>query len=237
MDLEAAISANLATVRERLDRAAAAAGRKPGDIRLIAVTKTFGVSHAAAAAAAGLRDLGENRVQEALQKQAAAPALPVRWHLIGHLQSNKARKAVAFDWIHSVDSAALLGRLDRAAAEAGRSPRLLIQVDLARESAKHGAGEDEARRIVEAAAGCRAAQVRGLMVLPPWTDDPEAARPWFRRLRALRDTLQAGAPASVRLDELSMGMSHDFEAAVEEGATMVRIGTALFGPRPKPAGP
>ncbi len=237
MDLEAAISANLATVRERLDRAAAAAGRKPGDIRLIAVTKTFGVSHAAAAAAAGLRDLGENRVQEALQKQAAAPALPVRWHLIGHLQSNKARKAVAFDWIHSVDSAALLGRLDRAAAEAGRSPRLLIQVDLARESTKHGAGEDEARRIVEAAAGCRAAQVRGLMVMPPWTDDPEAARPWFRRLRALRDTLQAGAPASVRLDELSMGMSHDFEAAVEEGATMVRIGTALFGPRPKPAGP
>ena len=231
MELEATISANLAAVRERLDRAAAAAGRAAGDIRLIAVSKTFGVSHVEAAAAAGLRDLGENRVQEALQKQAAAPALPVRWHLIGHLQSNKARKAAAFDWIHSVDSAALLERLDRAAADAGRSPQLLIQVDLAGEATKHGAPEDEARRIVEASAGCRAARLRGLMVMPPWSDDPEAARPWFRRLRALRDRLQAGAPASVRLDELSMGMSHDFEVAIEEGATMVRVGTALFGRR------
>ena len=236
MELEATISANLAAVRERLDRAAAAAGRAPGDIRLIAVSKTFGIAHVEAAAAAGLRDLGENRVQEALEKQAAAPALPVRWHLIGHLQSNKARKAVAFDWIHSVDSAALLGRLDRAADDARRSPRILAQVDLAGEATKHGAPGDEARRIVEAAAGCRAVRLRGLMVLPPWSDDPEAARPWFRRLRALRDELQAGAPASVRLDELSMGMSHDFEAAIEEGATMIRVGTAIFGRRTRPAG-
>ena len=236
MELEATISANLAAVRERLNRAAAAAGRSAGDIRLIAVSKTFGVSHVEAAAAAGLRDLGENRVQEALQKQAAAPALPVRWHLIGHLQSNKARKAAAFDWIHSVDSAALLDRLDRAAADAGRSPQLLIQVDLVGEATKHGAPEDEARRIVEASAGCRAARLRGLMVMPPWSDDPEAARPWFQRLRALRDRLQAGAPASVRLDELSMGMSHDFEVAIEEGATMVRVGTALFGRRANRAG-
>ena len=117
MELEAAISANLAAVRARLDRAAAAAGRGPDEIRLIAVSKTFGVAHVEAAAAAGLRDLGENRVQEALEKQAATPALPVRWHLVGHLQSNKARKAVAFDWIHSVDSAALLARLDAAAAD------------------------------------------------------------------------------------------------------------------------
>ncbi len=236
MELEATISANLAAVRERLDRAAAAAGRAPGDIRLIAVSKTFGIAHVEAAAAAGLRDLGENRVQEALEKQAAAPALPVRWHLIGHLQSNKARKAVAFDWIHSVDSAALLERLDRAADDAGRSPRVLAQVDLAGEATKHGAPEDEARRIVEAAAGCRAVRLRGLMLLPPWSDDPEAARPWFRRLRALRDELQAGAPASVRLDELSMGMSHDFEAAIEEGATMIRVGTAIFGRRTRPGG-
>lgn len=237
MDLEAAIAANLAAVRDRLDRAAAAAGRAPGDIRLIAVSKTFGVPHVEAAAAAGLRDLGENRVQEALQKQAATPALPVRWHLVGHLQSNKARKAVGFDWIHSVDSAALLGRLDRAAAEAGRAPQVLIQADLAGEATKHGAPEDEARRIVDAAAECRAVRLRGLMVMPPWSDDPEAARPWFRRLRALRDALQARAPAAVRLDELSMGMSRDFEVAVEEGATMVRVGTALFGRRPAPAGP
>ena len=237
MDLEAAIAANLAAVRDRLDRAATAAGRAPGDIRLIAVSKTFGVPHVEAAAAAGLRDLGENRVQEALQKQAATSALPIRWHLVGHLQSNKARKAVGFDWIHSVDSAALLERLDRAAAEAGRSPQVLIQADLAGEATKHGAPEDEARRIAEAAAECRAVRLRGLMVMPPWSDDPEAARPWFRRLRALRDALQARAPAAVRLDELSMGMSRDFEVAVEEGATMVRVGTALFGRRPPPAGP
>ena len=236
MELEATISANLAAVRDRLDRAAAAAGRAPGDIRLIAVSKTFGVAHVEAAAAAGLRDLGENRVQEALEKQAATPALPVRWHLIGHLQSNKARRAVGFDWIHSVNSAALLGRLDRAAADSGRSPQLLIQVDLARETTKHGAPEDEARLIVEASAGCRAVRLRGLMVLPPWSDDPEAARPWFRRLRALRDELQAAAPATVRLDELSMGMSHDFEAAIDEGATMIRVGTAIFGRRTRPAG-
>ncbi len=236
MELETTISANLAAVRARLDRAAAAAGRTPRAIRLIAVSKTFGVAHVEAAAAAGLRDLGENRIQEALQKQGATPSLPIRWHLIGHLQSNKARKAVAFDWIHSVDSAALLERLDQAATDAGRSPQLLIQVDLAHESTKHGAGEDEARRIVEAAADCRAVRLCGLMTLPPWSDDPETARPWFERLRGLRDELQAGAPESVRLDELSMGMSHDFEVAIEEGATMVRVGTALFGRRPRPGG-
>ncbi len=236
MELEAAVSANLAAVRARLDRAADAAGRSPDEIRLVAVSKTFGVAHVEAAAAAGLRDLGENRVQEALDKQAATPALPLRWHLVGHLQSNKARKAVAFDWIHSVDSPALLGRLDRAAAEAGRSPQLLVQVDLAGEATRHGAREDEARRIVEAAAECRAVRLRGLMILPPWSDDPEAARPWFGRLRALRDELQAGAPESVRLDELSMGMSHDFETAIEEGATMIRVGTAIFGRRTRPGG-
>ena len=235
MEIEATLSANLAAVRDRLDRAAAAAGRAPGEIRLIAVSKTFGVAHVEAAAAAGLRDLGENRVQEALEKQAATPALPVRWHLIGHLQSNKARKAVGFDWIHSVDSAALLGRLDRAAADAGRSPQLLIQVDLAREAAKHGAPEDEGpphRGDVRRLPGRPPARAHG--PCRPGLTTPEAARPWFRRLRALRDALQARAPASVRLDELSMGMSHDFEIAIEEGATMVRVGTALFGRRTNP---
>ena len=236
MELEATISANLAAVRARLDRAAAAAGRAPDAVRLIAVSKTFGVAHVEAAVAAGLHDLGENRVQEALEKQVAAPSLPIRWHLIGHLQSNKARKAVGFDWIHSVDSAALLGRLDQAAADAGRSPQVLVQVDLAREPTKHGAREDEARRIVEASADCRAVRLRGLMTLPPWSDDPESARPWFQRLRAVRDELQAVAPESVRLDELSMGMSHDFEVAIAEGATMVRVGTALFGRRTRPHG-
>ena len=205
------------------------------DVRLVAVSKKFGPEHVAAAVAAGLQDLGENKVQEALQKQAATGALRVNWHLIGHLQSNKTRKAVeAFDWIHSLDSVNLLRRLDRAAADCGRSPHLLIQVDLADEATKHGAPEAEVRRILDAATTCRWITIHGLMVMPPWSRNPEATRPYFRRLRQLRDELRAAGPGS-RLDQLSMGMSHDLEVAVEEGATMVRVGTALFGPRPPAA--
>ncbi|MDP6582515.1 MAG: YggS family pyridoxal phosphate-dependent enzyme [Vicinamibacterales bacterium] len=216
--------------------AASAAGRALTEVRLVAVSKTFGLAHVEAAVAAGLHDLGENKVQEALRKQAATSTLQVNWHLIGHLQSNKARKAVAaFDWIHSVDSVDLLRRLDRAAAACGRSPNLLIQVDLAGEATKQGAPEPEVRRIIDAADTCRSVEIRGLMVLPPWSQDPEAARAYFRRLRQLRDELCAAGPVRSRLDQLSMGMSHDFEVAIEEGATMVRVGTALFGARPRAA--
>ncbi len=237
MELEPRITANLNTVNARIAAAAAAAGRVTTDVRLVAVSKKFGPEHVEAAVAAGLQDLGENKVQEALQKQAATGALRVNWHLIGHLQSNKARKAAeAFDWIHSVDSVDLLRRLDRAAADCGRSPQLLIQVDLADEATKHGAPEAEVRRILDAATTCRWVEVRGLMVLPPWSQNPEVTRPYFRRLRQLRDELRAAGPDRSRLDQLSMGMSHDLEVAVEEGATMVRVGTALFGPRP-PAAP
>ena len=237
MELEPRITANLNTVNARIAAAAAAAGRVTTDVRLVAVSKKFGPEHVEAAVAAGLQDLGENKVQEALQKQAATGAPRVNWHLIGHLQSNKARKAAeAFDWIHSVDSVDLLRRLDRAAADCGRSPHLLIQVDLADEATKHGAPEAEVRRILDAATTCRWVEVRGLMVLPPWSQNPEATRPYFRRLRQLRDELRATGPDRSRLDQLSMGMSHDLEVAVEEGATMVRVGTALFGPRP-PAAP
>ena len=237
MELEPRITANLNTVNARIAAAAAAAGRVTTDVRLVAVSKKFGPEHVEAAVAAGLQDLGENKVQEALQKQAATGAPRVNWHLIGHLQSNKARKAAeAFDWIHSVDSVDLLRRLDRAAADCGRSPHLLIQVDLADEATKHGAPEAEVRRILDAATTCRWVEVRGLMVLPPWSQNPEATRPYFRRLRQLRDELRATGPDRSRLDQLSMGMSHDLEVAVEEGATMVRVGTALFGPRP-PATP
>ena len=140
----------------------------------------------------------------------------------------------AFDWIHSLDSVNLLRRLDRAAADYGRSPHLLIQVDLADEATKHGAPEAEVRRILDAATTCRWITIHGLMVMPPWSRNPEATRPYFRRLRQLRDELRAAGPGS-RLDQLSMGMSHDLEVAVEEGATMVRVGTALFGPRPPAA--
>ena len=236
MELEPGIRANLNTVNARIAAAAAAAGRVMTDVRLVAVSKKFGPEHVGAAVAAGLQDLGENKVQEALQKQAATGALQVNWHLIGHLQSNKTRKAVeAFDWIHSVDSVNLLRRLDRAAADCGRSPHLLIQVDLADEATKHGAPEAEVRRILDAATTCRWVKIRGLMVLPPWSQNPEATRPYFRRLRHLRDELRAAGPDRSRLDQLSMGMSHDLEVAVEEGATMVRVGTALFGPRPPAA--
>ena len=235
MKLEARIAANLNTVHARIAAAAAAAGRATTDIRLVAVSKKFGPEHVHAAVAAGLHDLGENKVQEALHKQAATGALPVNWHLIGHLQSNKARKAAeAFDWIHSVDSVDLLHRLDRAAADCGRSPHLLIQVDMAGESTKHGASESEVRHILDAAFTCRCVEVRGLMVLPPWSQNSEAARPYFRRLRQLRDELSAAGHGS-QLDQLSMGMSHDLEVAVEEGATIIRVGTALFGPRPPAA--
>jgi PLP dependent protein len=230
----AAIAANLAAVRERIARAAAASGRAPDAVRLVAVSKTFGLDAIRAAIAAGQRDFGENKVQEALPKiEALSPAFPeVRWHLIGHLQSNKARKAARpFDAIHSVDSLDLLRRLDQAAGESRRRPQLLVQVDLAGEATKFGAAIDEARAIVQAAVELPSVQLTGLMTLPPFYDDPVAARPVFARLRELRDALVAeGIPAD-RLAELSMGMSHDFEVAIAEGATIVRVGSAIFGAR------
>jgi pyridoxal phosphate enzyme (YggS family) len=226
------VRSNLAAVRARLEGAARAARRDPASIRLIAISKTFPVEAVLAAHAAGQADFGENRVQEALQKMAAAPGLDVRWHLIGHLQSNKARKAAGpFAWVHSIDRVDLLLDLDRAALQEGAAPEALIQVDLAGEATKHGAPPDRVRAIADAAAGCRAVRLVGLMLLPPYFDDAEEARPYFERLRGLRDRLCAeGVPAD-RLRELSMGMSHDFEVAIEEGATVVRVGTAIFGAR------
>jgi PLP dependent protein len=230
--LTSEISDRLGAVRKRIELAADRAGRNPAAIRLVAVSKTFGIEHVRAAAAAGQRDFGENRVQEALQKISAPADEQITWHLVGHLQANKARKAAAvFQWIHSVDSADLLDRLDRGAVEAGTAPRLLVQVDLAQEPTKHGATADAIAPIFERAARCAAARVEGLMILPPLVEDPEAARPYFRRLRQLRDDLQASGVPAAMLRELSMGMSHDFDVAVQEGATMVRVGTAIFGSR------
>jgi pyridoxal phosphate enzyme (YggS family) len=160
----------------------------------------------------------------------------VRWHLIGHLQSNKARKAARpFDVIHSIDSADLLQKIDAAAREARRTPELLIQVDLANEATKFGATPDALQPIFDAAASLASARLVGLMVLPPWSEDPEVARPYFRRLRELRDELGSRGVPAASLRELSMGMSHDFEVAIAEGATMVRVGTAIFGKRTPPA--
>ncbi len=226
------IRARLADVRDRIARAAARAGRDPSRIRLIAVSKTVPADAVRAAAAEGQIDFGENKVQEAEIKQAATRDLKIVWHLIGHLQSNKAKKAAAqFDVIHSVDSADLVKKLDAAAAAAGRRITLLAQADLAGEATKHGAAEGELLSIFQAAAGCTAVSMSGLMIIPPAVDNPEDARPWFRKLRDVRDRLAAQGVAPGQLTELSMGMSHDYEVAVEEGATMVRVGTAIFGAR------
>jgi PLP dependent protein len=229
---DAEIAVRLADVRQRMARAALRAGRQPDDARLVAVSKTCPIEDVRAAAAAGQLDFGENRVQEALQKIESASGLAVRWHLLGHLQSNKAKKAaVPFACIHSIDRADLLDALDRAAADAGTTPDILVQVDLAGEPSKHGAAVDAVRSLVDRAAGCRALRLAGLMLLPPWFEDPEAVRPYFRTLRELRDRLCADGVPADRLRELSMGMSHDFEVAIEEGATLVRVGTAIFGMR------
>jgi len=226
------LPARLADVRARIARAAGRVRRDPSSIRLVAVSKTFPADAVRAAFDAGQIDFGENRVQEALDKMDRTADLPIRWHLVGHLQSNKAKKAgTRFDLIHSIDGPALLRKVDEAAAGIGRRIDLLVQVDLAGEATKHGAREDELASIFEAARGCRAARVVGLMLLPPASEDLEQARPYFRQLRAVRDRMLAQGVDGSMLNELSMGMSHDFEVAIEEGATLVRVGTAIFGGR------
>ena len=227
------IRERLVRVREQIARAAERAGRSAEDITLIAVSKTFDPSTVQQAVDAGAHDLGENRVQEAIAKVATVKG-NLRWHLIGHLQSNKARQAVeAFDVIHTVDSSQLAQRLDRAAGEVGRRPAVLVQVDLAHEPTKSGADESELPAIIEALDSARHLELRGLMTLPPFFDSAEQTRPYFRRLREILESLNRGREPEQKLTELSMGMSHDFEAAVEEGATMVRVVTAIFGAREK----
>ena len=229
------ISTRLSGVRERIADAARRAGRLPSTVRLVAVSKTFPIEAIRSAAACGQIDFGENKVQEGQAKILAAGSLPLQWHLIGHLQSNKAKKAAAtFDVIHTIDSVDLLRKVDAGAAEKGRQVDVLIQVDLAREPTKHGAPEADVPSILEAAVACRSACLVGLMLLPPAADTPEDARGHFAALRELRDGyIRHGIPSSM-LGELSMGMSHDFEVAIEEGATMVRVGSAIFGERSYP---
>ena len=229
------IAANLAVVRSRIAAAAERAGRRASEVTLVAVSKTFADEHVRAAHAAGQVDFGENKVQEGLLKIAALSGTAgIRWHLIGHLQSNKAKKAAqSFTCIQSIDSIDLLRRLDDAAAAYGTAPEVLIQVDLAGEASKFGAPPDGVAAIAREAMGARAVRLSGLMVIPPWSTDPEETRPWFVRLREFRDQLAATDIPENALRQLSMGMSHDYEAAVEEGATIVRVGTAIFGARPK----
>jgi PLP dependent protein len=226
------IADRLTEVRARIAAAARSADRDPSSVRLIAVSKTFPLDLVREAYAAGQREFGENRVQEALEKIQDAGDLDIRWHLLGHLQTNKARRAAsAFAAIHSVDSLDLLRKLDAAAEGAGAAPRLLIQVDLAGEETKSGVRPADVPPLFEAAASLRAARVVGLMTLPPIPESPEDARPWFIQLRRLRDDWAAAGVPPDMLQELSMGMSGDFEVAVQEGATTVRVGTAIFGRR------
>jgi pyridoxal phosphate enzyme (YggS family) len=224
-----------AAVRERISRAAARAGRRAQDVRLIAVSKSQPAERVRAAFAAGLRDFGENKVQEAdgkIADLADLRAAGIAWHMIGHMQSNKARRAaVLFDCIHSLDDVRLAPRLENAAAEQRKVLKALVQVDLAGEESKFGLEPSRLMASLDQLRGSKSLHVIGLMVLPPLTDDPEDARPYFRQLRELRD--QAVRENLMVGSELSMGMSHDLEVAVEEGATMVRVGTALFGPRAK----
>ena len=217
------IRGNLEKVQQAVERAAQRAGRKPDDVLLIAVSKTVEIERITLAVEAGVKALGENRVQEAKEKIAAL-GRPVPWHLIGSLQTNKAKEAVhCFDWIHSVDREWLARELDRRAHQAGHVLKVLVQVNVGDEPQKGGAQPAELKRLLDAITGCRNLDVRGLMCIPPAVENAEASRPWFRRLRELRD--------ASGLEHCSMGMSGDFEVAIEEGATMVRVGTAIFGPR------
>ena len=217
---------NIASVRKRIAAAAERSGRDASGIKLVAVSKTHPVASLREAIDAGALALGENKVQEAEEKITSLGRTAAEWHLIGHLQSNKARKAVQlFDVIQSVDSIDLAERLERICAEEGREKlSVLVQVDLADEPTKSGIAANELGQVVAAARGYRHLSLDGLMLLPPFFEDPEGARPYFSRLREIRDHLLPGG-------ELSMGMTHDFEVAIEEGATIVRVGTAIFGQR------
>jgi pyridoxal phosphate enzyme (YggS family) len=221
----------LVRVREQIARAAERSGRNAEDITLVAVSKTFDPATVQEAVEAGARDLGENRVQEAIAKAGTVKG-NVRWHLIGHLQSNKARQALEiFDVIHTIDSSQLAERLDRIAGELKVRRGVLVQVDLAHEPTKSGADESELPAIVEALNSARHLEFCGLMTLPPFFDSPERTRPYFRRLREILEGLNRERLPERKLIELSMGMTNDFEVAIEEGATMVRVGTAIFGER------
>ena len=206
------------------------AGREASSVKLVAVTKARSVNEMAAAVKAGVTDVGENKVQEAEAKKPELQA-SARWHLVGHLQKNKAKKAVElFDLIHTVDSAAIGQRIARLAAERDKVQPVLVQVDLAGEETKDGLPEEELFPTLERLSECSNLQVNGLMVLPPYLDEPDEVRPYFQRLRELSEN---GQERGLTGSELSMGMSHDFEVAIEEGATLIRVGTALFGSRPR----
>jgi pyridoxal phosphate enzyme (YggS family) len=232
------VADNVNAIRERIVRAATRVGRAAGSVTLMAVSKTVEPERIKQAYAAELRVFGENRVQEFEGKSGALSELKnAEWHLIGHLQGNKARKAAElFHAVDSVDSLRLAEKLNSAAAEANRKLTVLIEIKVGLEESKAGIPLDspELENLLRAAPKLESLQIRGLMTVPPFTEDPEGARPYFRLLRDLRDQIAARKLPSIQMDVLSMGMSHDFEVAIEEGSTCVRVGTAIFGERPQP---
>ncbi len=229
------IAENIAHIRERIEAAARRAGRYPSSIALMGVSKTFHIDSIREAYAAGIRVFGENRVQEFAGKADALRDLKnAEWHLIGHLQSNKSAKAAElFRAVDSLDSIKLAEKLNAAAEAAGRTLPVLIEINVGGEEVKSGVAPDteELERILLAASQWKSLAIRGLMTVPPYTEDPEGARPYFRQLREIRDRIAARSLPAISMDVLSMGMSHDFEVAIEEGSTCVRVGTAVFGER------
>jgi len=227
------IQLRLESLRERIRRAAAASGRSLADIRLVAVSKTFPAVAIQKAAAAGITDIGENYIQEAREKHAVLASTPLRWHFIGHLQTNKAKYAVRmFDLIHTVDSYRLALELDRCAHKVRKVQPVLIQVNVAGEASKSGVSPHETLPLVRKVATLDHVAVQGLMTMPPYFNAPERVRPFFAALRGLQERIREEDIAAVAMTELSMGMTGDFEVAIQEGATLLRIGTAVFGERP-----
>jgi len=242
------IRENVARVQERMESACRRAGRRAEEVHLVAVSKTVLPERIREAYDTGLRHFGENRVQEAQAKRPALADLPITWHLIGHLQSNKAKGArEIFDWVHSVDSPHIAERLDRAGQSSTCQPSgpapgppgsdmlvrlpVLIEVNLGGEVTKSGVAESAALELARHIGRLRTIDLCGLMLVPPYFEDPEKSRPYFSRLRELAKVINSAGLPGVRMDELSMGMSHDFEVAIEEGATLIRVGTAIFGSR------
>jgi hypothetical protein len=232
------ISQNIAEVRDRIAAAASRASRRPEEIALMAVSKTHPPEQIREAYNAGLRLFGENRVQEFAGKaQALTDLAEAEWHMIGHLQTNKAAKAAElFVAVDSVDSVKLAEKLDAAARFVGHKLGVLVEINVGGESAKSGVAPDsrELEELLQAAPRLEALEFRGLMTVPPFTDNPEEARPYFRKLRDLREPIAKRKLPSITMNALSMGMSHDFEVAIEEGSTCIRVGTAIFGERSKP---
>jgi hypothetical protein len=228
------VAGNLAAIRERIAAACVRAGRDPGGVRLVGVTKRVPVERIREGIEAGIEILGENYIQEAVTKKEALAGLPVSWHCIGRLQTNKAKMAVeCCDWIETLDREAIATELNRRAEGAGKKVPVLIQVNIGGEETKSGVRPEDLSSFFKVVSGLESLDVRGLMALPPFFDQPDRVRPYFRQMRELLEKLRREAAGPEKLVELSMGMSGDFEVAIEEGATLVRIGTAIFGHRNK----